>query len=59
MSVRKSNTPGRKVQPQQITRLLELAEKRGYSARALTALTLSAIVAHTSRPRRRKAVAYA
>lgn len=33
-------------------RLLELAEKRGYSGQALLALGLSAIVAHANRTRR-------
>lgn len=49
MSKRKSTTVRRKAQPKHLNRLLELAERRGYSSRALTALALSVIVAHASR----------
>lgn len=43
--------------PDGYERLMELAEKRGYSRKALTALLLSAVVARAaSRSRKRKAV---
>ena len=67
MASKKLTRPRRKSQPRiTITshpdgfeRLLELAEKRGYSERALAALLLSAVAAKANRrhaQRRRKAV---
>jgi hypothetical protein len=65
MPKRNSTTHRRKAQPKvTITaypdgyeRLLELAERRGYSERALTALLASAIAAQVSlRPRRQRKI---